>query len=119
MLSVNVLDVAEDDDLHDDKDDVVAVLCCHVVSKVLHDVDVHLYCGDALPPLKVEGFEVDEVDQDEPVDIQVVICSSFSFDADDDPVLFSDVDLDADHVGVVGKVPDDDKVTVLDDDVVL
>ena len=55
MLSVDVLDVAEDDDLNDDKDDVVAVLCCHVVSKVLRDVEVHLYCGDALPPLKVEG----------------------------------------------------------------
>ena len=119
MLSVNVLDVAEDDDLNDDKDDVVAVLCCHVVSKVLRDVDVHLYCGDALPPLKVEGSEVVEVDQVEPVDVEVVAYSPLFFDANDHLVLFSDVDLDADHVDVVGKVPDDDKVTILDDDVVL
>ena len=72
-----------------------------------------------MPPLKVEGSKVTEVDQDEPVDVEVVAYSSFFFDADDDLVLFSDVDLDADHVDVVGKVPDDDKVTVLDDDEVV
>ena len=33
--------------------------------------------------------------------------------ADDDLVLFSDVDLDADDVDIVGKVPEDDKVTIL------
>ena len=42
-LSVYVLDVAEDNNLNDDKDGVVAVLCCHAVSNVLHDVDAHLY----------------------------------------------------------------------------
>ena len=43
MLSFHVLDVAENDGLNDDKGDVVAVLCCHVVSKVLQGVDMHLY----------------------------------------------------------------------------
>ena len=117
MLSVNVLDVAEDDDLNNDKNDVVAVLCCHAMSKVLHDVDVHLDCEDTLPPLKMEGSEVDEVDQDEPVDVEVVVYSPFFFDADDVLVLFPDVDLDNDEpVEVVGKMPDVDvKVTVLKD----
>ena len=71
---------------------------------------------DALPPLKMKGVhEVDEVDQDEPVDVEVVVYSPFFFDADDVLVLFPDVDLDNDEpVEVVGKVPDVDvKVTVL------
>ena len=122
VLSVDVLDVDEDSDLNDDRDDVAAIICCHVVSKVLHDVDVHLYCWAALPPLKIEGLEVDEADQIEPIDVEFVCYSSYSsffFDVDDDPVFFSDVDLDADHVDVVGKVAEDDKVTILDHDVVL
>ena len=71
-----------------------------------------------MPPLEVEGLEVNEVDQVEPVDVEVVSYSSFFFD-DDDLVLFSDVDHDAVHVDVVGIVPEADKLTVLDDDVVL
>ena len=41
---------------------------------------------------KVESSEVAEVDQDEPIDVEVVAYSSFFFDADDDLVLFSDVE---------------------------
>ena len=93
----------------------MTILCCLVVSKVLQDVDVHLDCEDTLPPLKMEGSEVDEVDQDEPVDVEVVVYSPFFFDADDVLVLFPDFDLNNDEpVEVVGKVPDVDvKVTVL------
>ena len=74
---------------------------------------VKMHC----PPLKMEGSKIDEVDQDEPVDVEVVVYSPFFFDADDVLVLFPDVDLDDDEpVGVVGKMPDVDvKVTVLKD----
>ena len=81
------------------------------MSKVLHDVDLHLCSRDALPPLKVKGVhEVDVVDASSVLDLL-----PFFVDVDVDAILFSDVDLDDDvPVEVIGKVPDVDvKVTVL------
>ena len=68
------------------------------------------------PPLDAEGtFEVDEVDQIEAIDVPDVscVCSLLFFDDDVDVTLFSDVDLDAEPVDVVGKVPVDDKLQFL------
>ena len=53
-------------------------------------------------------------------DASGVLYSPLFFDADVDVILFSDVDLDAEPVDAVGKVPEEDnKVTILDNDVVV
>ena len=115
VLSVYVLDVAENDDLNDDKDDVAAILCCLIVSEQnvsrCRCASLLLRC---IAPSQNRGFrgrwgrEVDE-----PLGVEVVVYFSFFLAANDDRVLFSDVDFDADHVDVVGKVLENDKVTFL------
>ena len=62
-MSVDVIDVVEDDNLNNDRDDVVAVLCCLVQSEMV--------CDES-------NLEVDEVNRVEVVDAPDVICVLYS-----------------------------------------